>query len=72
VTHECYIDARGEMWVLRCICPPIPSRNHDWEIVHDDYDGAPDAHDHRHFDGPTREDVIRQAAEWVAEEVERG
>jgi hypothetical protein len=27
--------------------PPIPTRAFDWHYVHNDFDGAPDAHDTR-------------------------
>lgn len=47
--------------------PPIPTRAYDWCAYHDDYDGAPDAHDHRVFRGPTKEDVMAQVDEWYEE-----
>ena len=32
--------------ITRCI-EPVMCAHYDWEFVHVDYDGAPDAHDHR-------------------------
>jgi hypothetical protein len=34
-------------WMICFAPPPIPTRKCDWQFVHDDYDGAPDAHDNR-------------------------
>lgn len=46
-THPAHwIPYRG-YWI-ECDPPPIPSRAHDWQWWHDDYDGAEDAHDRRH------------------------
>lgn len=41
------IKYRG-VWTIYYDPPPIPVRTCDWHFVHDDYDGAEDAHDHRH------------------------
>lgn len=38
---------------------PIPTRDHDFEFVHDDYDGAPDSHDHRSGTAGNPEDAKR-------------
>lgn len=37
----------------------------DFAFVHDDYDGAPDAGDHRHGFGHTVEDCKEQIAEMI-------
>lgn len=57
----------GSLWNLCEDQPPIPSRAHDWTWWHDDYDGAPDAHDDRHGTAPTKEAALRGIEEWVAE-----
>jgi hypothetical protein len=36
-------------------------------FVHDDYDGAPDAHDHRHGEAKSIEDCIDQIEEQINE-----
>jgi len=48
--------------------PPIPHRDMDWHFVHDDFDGAPDAHDPRHGRGPTAQDCVRQIDEMMDED----
>ena len=35
-------------WVIKYDPPPVPFRNCDWAFVHRDFDGAPDAGDHRY------------------------
>lgn len=37
--------------------PPIPSRAHDWQWWHDEYDGAPDSHDHRYGSSASLEEA---------------
>lgn len=43
---------------------PIPDRRHDWDFIHDDYDGAPDS-GNRHLCGTAAsfEDALRQIDE---------
>ena len=53
-----------ESWRVTFNPKPIPDRRHDWEIVHDDYDGPGDD---RCFTGPTLADVWQQAKEWAEE-----
>ena len=60
-----YTASDGSRWHVRCESPPIPTRSHDWSAVHDDYDGAPDAHDDRHVYGATREAVIEAVERYL-------
>lgn len=46
---------------------PIPIRHHDWEAVHNEYDGAPDANDDRYVTAGSLEAVIELAQEVEAE-----
>ena len=32
---------RYRHWTIEYRPPPIPVRSHDWQYVHDDYDGPP-------------------------------
>lgn len=47
-------------WHIYLDPPPIPTRNCDWHFYHDDYDGAPDANDHRAGSGADVKDCIDQ------------
>ena len=67
-----YTASDGSLWHINCDCPPIPVRWYDWSATHDDYDGAPDAHDDRSVSGATREDVLRAVEVWVEENGEGG
>ena len=60
-----YTASDGSVWHLSCDCPPVPSRVFDWCAVHDDYDGAPDAHDDRYVYGPTKEDAVAAVETWI-------
>lgn len=48
---------------------PVPLPVH-WDFFHDDYDGAPDAFDHRHGVGADVEDCKRKIDEIYEEEEE--
>jgi len=64
---DCHIDATPEDfddWKLSYDMKPIPSRAHDWELAHKNYDGAPDSGDFRAFTGPSIADVYQQAIEY--------
>jgi len=56
--RDTYTASDGSRWHLSYDFPPIPSRSYDWSATHEDYDGAPDAHDDRCVHGPTREAAI--------------
>ena len=43
---------------------PIPDRRFDWQAVHKDYDGAPDAHDNRYFYAETEKELLVQLDDW--------
>ncbi len=51
---------------------PIPIRSHDWEAVHDDYDGCDDGeyniHDHRFFTAGSVDDLKIIINEWYEEQ----
>ena len=71
VCEDCHTEHTPEDWedwVLTYWKKPIPDRTHDWELVHKDYDGAPDSGDTRAFTGPTIEDVYQQAIEYNEEQ----
>ena len=42
-----YIDSNGDPWTISLDPKPIPTAALDIDYCHEDYDGAPDAHDHR-------------------------
>jgi len=65
-----YRASDGSLWHLVNDCPPIPTRAHDWSATHDDYDGAPDAHDDRHVTAPTITAVMDAVEELVREHSE--
>ena len=44
---------------------PIPDRSHDYDFVHEDYDGAEDAQDNRHGSGSSVEDCKAQIDELL-------
>jgi len=56
--RDTYTASDGSRWHLTWLSPPAPYRSHDWSAAHEDYDGAPDAHDDRCVYGPTREAAI--------------
>ena len=62
-----YTATDGSLWHLTNEPPPVPTRQLDWQYVHDDYDGAPDAYDDRHGHAPSRRAAIKAVEEWVAE-----
>ncbi len=65
--EDTYTASDGSLWILRFAHPPIPSRAYDWDAVHDDYDGAPDAHDDRAVSARTREEVLVAVERWIEE-----
>jgi len=62
-----YFAADGSVWTIRNVCPPIPLRCFDWEYVHDEYDGAPDAFDDRHGNVASMAEAIEAIEEHVSE-----
>lgn len=44
--------------------PPVPTRIWDWHFIHRDFDGAPDAFDHRIGAGDSAADCARQIDEF--------
>lgn len=44
-------------YTLSYWCKPIPDRGHDYEAVHEDYDGAPDGDDDRCFTAASVEEL---------------
>lgn len=48
------------IWWITYDPPPIPARELDWHFRHDDYDGAPDAFDHRSGHAPSFFDAVCQ------------
>lgn len=71
--------ARHGRWRIYCEPPPIPSWGGDWQFVHDDYDGAPDAHDSRCGSAASVADAILQIREleerdaaWAAPKRRKG
>jgi hypothetical protein len=50
-------------WHIKRNPKPIPSRAHDWDWHHADYDGAPDSGDHRCGTAKSRADAISQIEE---------
>lgn len=48
--------------------PPIPIRTMDWHYVHEQYDGAEDAHDNRHGDCANLETCKLEIDELLSEE----
>lgn len=50
--------------------PPIPIRQFDWCGVHEDYDGATDAHDNRVVYGETLEECKKNIDEFIEENPE--
>lgn len=48
--------------------PPIPTwRSHLYQFCHTDYDGAPDAHDHRHGSAATVEEAMAEIDAQIEE-----
>ncbi len=62
-----YTDSHGDLWHIRYTCPPIPTRQYDWEYWHDDYDGAPDAFDPRSGNARTPRACRQAIEEWIYE-----
>ena len=62
-----------EDWVITFYSKPIPDRNHDWEAVHNEYDGAPidsldtGSPDQRAFTGKNVMELIEQINEYNEE-----
>ena len=54
-------------WDISFDYPAIPVRDFDWSASHPDYDGAPDANDHRFVHARTREGVIEAIDLWIEE-----
>lgn len=50
-------------WNIEYEPKPIPDRRHDWSFAHEDFDGAPDSHDHRCGTAASVEDALRQIRE---------
>lgn len=48
--------------------PPIPYRGSDWQYWHDDYDGAPDAHDNRYGHCASEAECHAEIDEWYLEQ----
>ena len=63
-----YTASDGSLWHIRATYPPIPTRAYDWEGIHDDYDGAPDAHDNRVVNAADPEEVIVEIERLINEE----
>jgi hypothetical protein len=55
-------------WEIYFDPPPIPTRNCDWHFHHKDFDGAPDANDHRCGHGASYEDCLDQIADMDADQ----
>lgn len=59
---------RGKaLWHIQYSPKPIPTDKFDWDFWHDDYDGAPDAKDHRCGSAPS----LFEAMEAIRE-IEKG
>lgn len=56
-------------WHIRYVPKPIPTRAFDWDFWHDDYDGAPDAKDHRCGSAAGFSAALREIRRIEAEEV---
>jgi hypothetical protein len=52
-------------WKISHNPKPIPSRAHDWDFVHDDYDGAPDSNDNRCGSARDVKECVREI--WMIE-----
>ena len=61
---------RHNSYTIQYLPKPIPTRRYDWSYWHDDYDGAPDAFDHRHGDAASVEDCKREIDEIEAFEAD--
>ena len=66
--RDAYRASDASIWHLQAVCPPVPFRGFDWSAVHDEYDGAPDAHDGRAVYGATRDEAIAEVERYLAEE----
>ena len=73
---DCHVELTPEDfddYILKYDPKPIPDRNHDWEVTHKDYDGAPidsldtGSPDDRHFTGASLEEVWGQVIDYNEE-----
>ena len=46
-------------WIITHNAKPIPDRSHDFDFVHEDYDGAPDSGDKRCGTAGSPQDAMR-------------
>lgn len=61
----CKVWYRG--YVIEHDPKPIPSRAHDWDWQHDDYDGAPDSRDRRCGSSSSLGEALRAVDEMIAD-----
>jgi hypothetical protein len=50
--------------------PPIPDRRFDWHFAHENFDGAPDAGDHRHGDAASLEEAKAEIDDMIEDEAD--
>jgi len=62
-----YIDSNGETWNIELHPKPIPTARLDVDYWHEDYDGAPDSHDHRCGNVASIADAKAEIEEYVYE-----
>lgn len=58
-------------WTITHNPKPIPMRSHDWDFVHEDYDGAPDGGDLRCGTGANIQDCLEQIIALQSDEIEK-
>lgn len=61
------IDVYYKGWGIKYNPKPIPTNIYDFDVVHEDYDGAPDANDNRFFATESIESAKLLIDSWDAE-----
>ena len=67
-TRARHVASDGSHWHVLRNPKPIPTEAFDWDWSHADYDGAPDAHDHRCGHAASREEAEEAIEEWIRED----
>lgn len=54
-------------WNIEYNPKPIPDFNHDWDLFHEDFDGAPDSGDTRSLTAASSAEAIAMIDEYISE-----